>query len=73
MANVVLDPPVGDDFMGIAELTVQAALSRQDVEGAKVTSGAGAALIRQTLTGDVGAGLAFVLQRTVITQQAVQS
>lgn len=72
MADVVLDPPIRGDFMGATEFSVHAALSRQDVEGAEVASGAGTALVRQTLACDVGAGLAFVLQRTVVTQQAVQ-
>lgn len=59
--------------MGATEASVHAALSRQDVKGAVVSSGAGTALIRQTLACDVGAGLAFVLHRTVVTQQAVQA
>lgn len=58
--------------MGTTELSRDAALSRQDVDGAVAAHGAGTALIRQALAGDVGARLAFVLQGTVVTQQAVQ-
>lgn len=72
MADIVLDSPIRDDFIGTTELTVHTALSRQDVHGAEAAPGAGTVLVRQTLAGDVGAGLAFVLQRTVETQQAVQ-
>lgn len=59
--------------MGATEVGVHAALSRQDVERAIVSSGAGTVLTRQTVAGGVGAGLAFVLQGTVVTQQAVQA
>lgn len=73
MADVVLDPPIREDFMGATEFSIHAALSRQDVDGAVVAPGAGTALIRQTLACDVGAGLAFLLQRTEVTQQTVQA
>lgn len=73
MADIELDPPIRDDCMGATEISVQAALSRQKAEGAVAASGAGAALTWQTLAGDVGAGLAFMLQGTVVTQQAVQA
>lgn len=73
VADVELDPSIRDDFIRATEFSVHTTLSRQNVEGAVVSSGAGAALIRQTLAGEVGAGLAFVLQGTVVTQQAVEA
>lgn len=73
MADVVLDPPVRGDLVGAAELGVHAALSGQNVQRAVAASGVGAALIGETLAGDVEAGLAFVLQGTVETQQAVHA
>ncbi len=73
VADVVLDTLVRHDFVGATVFSVHAALRRQDVDGAVAACGAGAALIRQTLACDVGAGLAFLLQRTVITQQAVKA
>lgn len=72
VSDVVLHPTVGDHFMGAAELSIRAALSRQDVDGAVAASGAGAALGGQALAGDVGAWLAFGLQRTEVAKQAVQ-
>lgn len=73
MANVELDTPIRDDFVGAAEIRIHAALSRHYVDGAVVASGARTALVRQALTRDVWAGLAFVLQRAEVTQQAVQA
>lgn len=73
MADIVLDPPMREDFMGAAEFRVHAALSRQDVDWAVAAPRAGAMLMRQTLARDVGAGLAFVLQGTEVTEQAVQA
>lgn len=57
--------------MGATEFTVHTALRRQDVEEAIVACGDGAALVGHTLAGGLGAGLAFLLQRTVIAQQAI--
>lgn len=59
--------------MGITEVSVHAALSRQDVDEAVAACGARAALVTQTLRCDVEAGVAFVLQGTEVTQQAVQA
>lgn len=73
MVDGVFNPPIRDSFMGATEFSVHTALSRQDVERAIVTSGAGTALIRQTLACDVWAGFVSALQRTVVTQQAVQA
>lgn len=67
MADIELDSLMRDDFSRITELTVHTGLSGQDVYGAEVAPGTGTALIGQTLAGDVGARLAFVLQRTVET------
>lgn len=57
--------------MGATEFTVHTALRRQDVEEAIVACGDGAALAGHTLAGGLGAGLAFLLQRTVVAQQAI--
>lgn len=73
VGDVVLGSPIGDRFMGTTELPVHTPLSRQDVDGAVVTSGARAVLIRQTLAGDVGTGLVFILQRTIVTRRTVQT
>lgn len=73
VADLILNTPKRHDFMGAAQVRVDAALSWQHVDGAVVASGAGAALVRETLACDVGARFAFLLQGTVVTQQAVQA
>lgn len=73
VADVVVDASVGQDLVRAAELHIQAALSGQDVDGAEVAPGAGAALPGQTVGGDVGAGGAMVLQGAEQTQQGVCS
>ena len=73
MADVELDPHVRHELAGAAEVTVQAALSRQHVGGAVVGHGAGAALTGQTLAGDVAAGFVLELQGTVVTEQGVHA
>lgn len=72
VADVVVDSLIRDGSVGATESTVHTALRRQDVEGAVVARGDGAALVRQTLAGGLGAGFAFLLQRTVVAQQAAQ-
>lgn len=72
VVDPVRDPSIGDGFMGTAELSVHAALSRQDVDGAVAPPGAGAELPGGTLAGDVGTCFAFLLQRTEETPQVVQ-
>lgn len=73
VTDVEFDAPIGDHFVGVAELGVQAALGGQDVEGAKATPGGGAALMGQTLAGEVCAGFAFELQGTEVTRKAAHS
>lgn len=61
VTGVVLDPSVGEDLVGTTERAAQTALGWDDVDGAEVTSGAGAEMVRRTLGGQVGTGFAFVL------------
>lgn len=73
MADIEYDPSVRDETVGATKVSGDTPLGGQEVEGAVTPPGAGAALVRQTLAGDVGAGLTLVLQGTVVTQQAVQA
>lgn len=71
MADVELGALKQEDLIGAAESNVHAALCREDVDQAVVAPGAGTALGRRAVAGDVQARVTFVLQRTEVTQQGV--